>query len=215
MIMIWVTLNAYNLNRCDGEDHWRIVMIEMSKRIEKKHGQSLKENGEETEKRNWFAGCWVQRIVISHALELHTNDDIIISPPEVKERVDVDSLGEDHRKPNTGKSLSLHIIRQITSAGPALSGYTPKSHGLKMKLKSRPPLLLDVSTLPLLKLLCTVVAYTDLWGLLQYLCRDGKQARLASPQTPQQGWHSASLCKLCVVLLSHGKLIGFFQFHIG
>lgn len=34
----------------------------------------------------------MQRIVISHAFELHTNDDIIVSPPEVKERVDVDSL---------------------------------------------------------------------------------------------------------------------------
>lgn len=42
----------------------------------------------------------------------------------------------------TGKSLSLYIIRQITSAGPALSGYTQISHGLKMKSESRPPLLL-------------------------------------------------------------------------
>lgn len=93
--------------------------------------------------------------------ELHT-DDITVSPPEVKEWVDAGLLflfGGEPGKPNTGKSLSLYIIRQITSAGPALSGYTQISHGLKMKSKSRPPLLLDVPTLPQCKndVLCNCI----------------------------------------------------------
>lgn len=48
-------------------------------------------------------------------------------------------LSENHSTPNTGKSLSLYIIRQITSASLA---YIPISHGLKIKSESQSPLLL-------------------------------------------------------------------------
>jgi len=63
--------------------------------------------------------------------------------------------------PNTGKSLSLYIIRQITSAGPALSGYPQISHGLKMKSKSWPPLL-NVPTLPHCKNYDVLYSCTDI-----------------------------------------------------
>lgn len=105
----------------------------------------MRENGEETEKWKWLEGGWVQKMIsVEHRWH---HRFFSWSERASWHRLPL-CLGENHRKPNTGKSLSLYIIRQITSAGPALSGFTHISHGLKMKSKSRPPLLLNVPTLP-------------------------------------------------------------------
>ncbi len=66
-----------------------IVMLEMSNRIEKDMDKGWRKTGRRQKRETDLR---VQRIVISHVLELHTNDDITVLPPEVKERVDVDSL---------------------------------------------------------------------------------------------------------------------------
>lgn len=142
--MVWLTLNVYNLMV-----KW-IVMTETSNRIEKDMDKGWrKREGDWKEKLisvwlsakdSYFTCIWLAHQPWHHRFASWSERASCYRLPLC--------LGENHRNISTRKSLSLYIIRQITSAGPALSGYTQISHGLKMKSRSRPPLLLDVPTLP-------------------------------------------------------------------